>query len=104
TNSIPAAVKAEIQRLKPEQIVVVGGTGVISDSVLNQLDALSTDDEPVMRLRGTSRYDTSRAIAVDAFTSGATTAFIATGRDYPDALAASPAAAHFDGPVILVDG
>jgi putative cell wall-binding protein len=104
TNSLPSATAAEVRRLKPDQIVVVGGTGVVSAKVLNQLGAVSSVDQPVFRLEGSDRYATSRAIARDAFSSGADIAFIATGANFPDALAASPAAAHLDGPVILVNG
>jgi hypothetical protein len=37
TNTIPAPITAELARLAPERIVVVGGPGVISDTVLGQL-------------------------------------------------------------------
>jgi hypothetical protein len=104
TNSLPSVVAAEVKRLNPKQIVVVGGTGVVSAKVFNQLNAILASDAPAMRLEGSNRYATSRAIARDAFSDGANVAFIATGANFPDALAASPAAAHFDGPVILVNG
>ncbi|HET8867517.1 MAG TPA: cell wall-binding repeat-containing protein, partial [Agrococcus sp.] len=65
------------------------------------IDAASTD--PVLRLGGANRYETSRLIALHAFDSAAS-AFVATGVRFPDALAAGPAAAHRNGPVLLVDG
>ncbi len=41
----------------------------------------------------------------DAFSAaGSRYAIVATGRTYPDALAAGPAAGHLDAPVLLVDG
>ncbi|WP_327015436.1 cell wall-binding repeat-containing protein [Cryobacterium sp. GrIS_2_6] len=55
-----------------------------------------------MRVAGPDRYATSRAIALDAFGAGAASAYIATGVNFPDALAAGPSAAHFSGPTILV--
>ncbi|WP_111721303.1 endo-1,3-alpha-glucanase family glycosylhydrolase [Homoserinimonas sp. OAct 916] len=99
TKSLPAAVKNEIARLKPKSIVVVGGTGVISAAVEAQLGKLAT----TKRIGGTDRYDTSRRITSHAFPSS-TTAYIATGRDYPDALSASGAAGSASAPVVLVDG
>jgi hypothetical protein len=36
-TSIPADTQAELSRLKPGRIVVAGGSGVVSDAVLNQL-------------------------------------------------------------------
>jgi putative cell wall-binding protein len=38
-TSIPADTQAELGRLKPGRIVVAGGSGVVSDGVLNQLAA-----------------------------------------------------------------
>lgn len=98
-GSLPASVKTEIQRLKPKMIVVAGGPNVVSDSVLTQLKALGT----TVRLGGADRYETSRLITQNAFAS-ATTAYVASGQAFPDALTATPAAAKFSGPVILVPG
>ena len=98
-GSLPAAVQTEIQRLKPASIVVVGGVNAVSDTVLNQLKALGT----TVRIGGVDRYATSQLIAQNAFSS-ATTAYVATGLNFPDALSAAPAAARFAGPVILVPG
>ena len=100
--TLPAAVKAELERLTPSKIIVVGGTGAVSDTVFNQLTALGFSPT-VVRVFGADRYATSRAIATSTWVS-ATSAYIATGRNFPDALSAGPAAAHFDGPVILVPG
>jgi putative cell wall-binding protein len=38
-DSVPAATATELGRLDPSQIVVVGGTGVISNQVMNDLEA-----------------------------------------------------------------
>ncbi len=103
-NSLPSVVAAQIQRLQPESIVIVGGTGVVSDSVATALEGLYPGPQ-VVRIPGVNRYATSRAITEFAFGEvGATTAFIATGRNFPDALSASAAADKFAAPVILVDG
>jgi YVTN family beta-propeller protein len=99
-TSLPAAVKAEIQRLSPARIVVVGGTGAVSAGVFNQLALLAPDIE---RVSGSSRYATSREIAEYAFGS-ATLAYVATGANFPDALSAAAAGANEGAPVILVDG
>ncbi|WP_291050217.1 cell wall-binding repeat-containing protein [Herbiconiux sp.] len=37
-DSIPASVVAQLQRLKPYRIVVLGGTNTISDTVRDALD------------------------------------------------------------------
>lgn len=101
-KTLPSAVAAEIKRLKPEQIVVVGGAGVVSKSVYDKLAALAPS---IRRDSGESRYDTGRAIVGNAFsTTGSTIAYIATGENYPDALSASVAAGAQAAPVVLVEG
>ncbi len=52
------------------------------------------------RLWGMDRYETSYAISRGTFAS-ATTAVVASGADFPDALAASGLAGVFEGPVLL---
>jgi len=99
-TSIPASVVAELTRLRPQRIVVAGGPGSVSDSVLAQLSNYSST---VDRMDGSDRFAASRAIASDAFAS-ASEVFIATGANYPDALSAGPAAGSIDAPVILVNG
>ena len=99
-NEVGSNVLTEIRRLAPATIVVVGGTTVVSDAAVAQLRTIA----PVVRLAGPDRYATSRAIALNAFGTAASSAYIATGVNFPDALASGPAAAHFGGPTILVTG
>ncbi len=100
---LPASVAAEIARLEPERIIVAGGPGAVSAAVVTALRGLVDDPAKVVRLGGANRYETSRLLIDDAFGTAAT-AFVATGRNFPDALAAGAAAAAVGGPVILVNG
>lgn len=99
STSLPSEVRSEIQRLKPQQIVVVGGTGVISNAVYDQLRSLAPS---IRRDSGADRYATANAIARAGFPAGASIAFVASGGDFPDALSASAAAGALGGPVVLV--
>lgn len=98
-SSLPGAVKSELQRLKPKRIVLVGSTAAVSASVMKVLQTIA----PTTRLGGADRYATGTRIVDHAFSSS-TEAFIATGRTFPDALAATGAAGSVQAPVILVDG
>ena len=98
-GSLPAASAAELSRLRPGRIIVVGGTGAVSGNVITELEALT--DGSVTRLAGTDRYATSVRISQDAFPGGAGIVWVATGQDWPDALSAGAAAAVQDGPVLL---
>lgn len=99
---LPAIVSDELVRLNPTTVIIVGGPGAVSTAVENAISALPFSPT-VERVWGDDRYETSQAIAEEFFTTAAN-AFVATGRDYPDALAAGPAAAELNGPVILVPG
>ncbi|MEL0626281.1 cell wall-binding repeat-containing protein [Salinibacterium amurskyense] len=102
SNSVAASVRTELQRLAPAEIVVLGGPAIVSESVVATLETLASS---VTRIYGANRYETSRLVAAAAFPAGTTTtAFIATGGTFPDALSASSAAATAGGPMILVRG
>ncbi len=101
-DSVPAPVMAELRRLDPQRIVIAGSTAAVSASVEATLVAEFGRDV-VERIGGANRYETARRIIADAFDS-ADVAFIATGNNFPDALAAGPAAATVGAPVILVNG
>lgn len=96
---LPTAVSDELKRLKPARIYVLGGTAVVSSGVQTALSRIA----PTTRLAGSDRYTTGRAIIKATFPA-ATHAIIATGRTFPDALAATGAAGSRHAPVVLVDG
>lgn len=100
TADLHDGVAAEVGRLHPGKIVVVGGEGSVSPAVFNELKPLAGE---IVRVGGRDRYETSFNITSTAFTS-ASQAMLATGRTFPDALAASGAAGMVGAPVILVDG
>jgi putative cell wall-binding protein len=97
-GALTAVTRSEINRLKPSKIIVVGGSAVISDAVLNDVQKLAPS---VVRLAGADRYETSRKLAGYAFTS-ASTSFVASGDSFADALAAGTAAASKSSPLVLV--
>ena len=99
-GAVPAATAAELTRLRPGRIVVLGGTGAVSAGVLEVLRGYTTGS--VTRIAGADRYATAAAISAATFPSGAGTVFVATGANYPDALAAGAEAARQRAPILLV--
>jgi putative cell wall-binding protein/peptidoglycan/xylan/chitin deacetylase (PgdA/CDA1 family) len=97
-NSLPAATQGQITRLANPDVIVLGGTAAVSDSVVAELDALTTGS--VKRVSGDNRYETSVAVSVEAF-DAADTVFLTTGQSFPDALSAAPAAAGLNAPILL---
>jgi hypothetical protein len=69
-NAVPAPTLAELNRLQPPDIVLVGGTAVISNAVETQLEGLGWGPT-VTRIAGANRYDTAAALSAATFpTSG----------------------------------
>ena len=102
-DTLSPVVATRLADLEPEYIFVIGGTPTISQNVENQLQGYASSQ--VVRIAGANRYETSRLIADIFFQdTGADTAYLATGVNFPDALSAGPAAANEHGPVILVPG
>lgn len=73
----------------------------LSGLVYRIVDGAQPPAATLTRLSGPTRYETAMAIATDAFPSGATTAVIVTGEDFPDAVCASALAGAVDGPLLL---
>ena len=102
--SLSSAVSTEIARLGATKVIVLGGTGAVSEGVFAALDALP--GVTAERIFGANRYTTADAIAERTISEmGAAwdgTAFVATGESFPDALGASPIAAAKGWPIYLV--
>lgn len=97
-GSLPGATVNELARLQPESVVVLGGTSAVADAVMDQIADVT--GAPVERWSGSDRYRTAAAVS-QAYDS-AERVFVATGADYPDALAAAARAGAVDAPVLLV--
>lgn len=103
-TSVPDVIRAELRRLEPSRIVLVGGTSSVSTVVENELAQLAGAGG-VRRDAGADRFEASRVIAERAFVgSHPKVVLIATGRTFPDALAGASWAGRYGAPVLLVDG
>jgi lactocepin len=95
----PTATTAELTALGITHVYVVGGTSAVSDAVKDALPVVVTT-----RVSGGDRYQTARALADLAVTSGwAETAVVgvATGANFPDALGGGAALARSGGALVL---
>lgn len=97
TNSIPADTLNVIKQLQVTEVIIIGGTGVISSSVENQLTSLGIK---TTRISGADRYETSIKVADKLSNVGEIA--VVTGEDFADALSISPIAAKRNMPIILV--
>ncbi len=95
TDSLPDATKNTLQALGVNKTIVVGSSVVISDQVAAQLPDCT-------RYGGANRYETDAAI-VSNMKADTNNIFVATGENFPDALAGAALAARTNSPIILVD-
>lgn len=100
---LTSGVSAEITRLGATRVIIIGGTGAVSDAAKNALPAGLT----VERIGGRNRYETSALVAQRVKTKLGTdfggAAFIANGQSFADPLAVAPYAWSQKMPVLLVD-
>lgn len=100
-GALPAPTVAELDRrgAAVRTAYVVGGPGVVSESVLAQLRARGLS---VVRLAGANRYGTSEAVLQEIRSRRATpTVVVAGGTGLPDALSASGPASALREPILL---
>ena len=100
-TSLPPIIATQLDRIRPKRIVILGGTSVVSSTIATQLHAWTSD---VRRYGGTDRYGTAQLVAQAYYPAGVDTVLVATGLNFPDALAGAAVAGHIGAPILLVDG
>jgi lactocepin len=102
-DSLYGGIATELGRLGATEVVVLGGEAAVSEGVLDSLAALGT--VATRRVAGVDRYATAAAVAFEMEsilgTALPTTAFVARGDGFADALAVSPFAYSQAMPVLL---
>lgn len=99
-NTLNKDTENEIARLGVKKVFIIGGQGVISDSVMNDIKSKNIE---CVRLSGNNRFDTAIEVAkcISDY-STVTNLAVTTGDDFADALSISPIAAQKGMPIILV--
>ncbi|MGI8948481.1 MAG: cell wall-binding repeat-containing protein [Ornithinimicrobium sp.] len=97
-DRLPAQVRDEIRRLAPEHVYVLGGSRAVADDTLDQVQD-AVPQARVRRVGGKDRYETASLVAGQF--AAADTVFVATGENYPDALAGAAAAGAPERIVVL---
>ena len=103
TTAIEPETLSKLKSVGTSKVTIVGGTGAVSQGVEN---SLKTAGIQVERIAGTDRYDTAFKVYEHMKNTGklkTQSVFVATGKDFPDALAASAVAAKIGAAVILAD-
>lgn len=98
-SSIDSATAATLKDLKVSTVSIAGGPNTVSAGIASSLDALP--GVAVKRLAGDDRYETALAVNDDAYGTS-DRVFLATGANFPDALAGSAYAGALGAPLLVV--
>lgn len=99
-DSVPLPTLDALYRLGVKRVTLLGGEGALGSSVLAALGAGGFD---VTRIAGGDRFETAAAVAREGGAPASRTALLASGRTFPDALAAGPVAYGAGIPQLLTE-
>ncbi|NLP51079.1 S8 family serine peptidase [Bacillus sp. RO1] len=100
TKELPDEVIEELQRLNASEVIVLGGTGAISNNVVSTLESM---DLEVTRIAGKNLYETASKIAKQVAPEGTDKAIVVYGGNFPDAISVASHAAREGLPILLTD-
>lgn len=105
SNGLSADAISYISGAGFKRAILVGGTAAVPDRVKQQLTSAGISSGSITRLAGATRYETSAKIMSYVVNAGmnVSTVYLATGKNFPDALAAGPVAGKLRAPLLLVD-
>ena len=98
-NAIPDVTADALRSLQPLNITVLGGVNAVSDKVANELRGFTHGH--ARRIAGSDRFETAARVAEAFWPEQTGSVFLATGRNFPDALAGVPAAYTLSAPLLL---
>lgn len=99
-SGIPDPVRAELTRLRPDSIIVLGGPVAVGDNVVQGLRRYATSrSQVVRRISGSDRYAVSAAVAAQF--SSPRSSYLATGTDFADAVTGGAVAGDKGVPLLL---
>ena len=93
-KAVPQFTKDALTFVNPTEITVVGNTTSVPETVFAELNNAT-------RISGKDIYETSVLVA-EHFKANANQIFLATGKDFPDALSGSGLAAKYNSPILFV--
>ncbi|MBM3210461.1 cell wall-binding repeat-containing protein [Candidatus Saccharibacteria bacterium] len=101
TSSLPTNVAAELGRLRPQKVVIVGGDVVVNSNVANQVKARIPATSSLTRLAGQSRYDTAVSVSKADYPQTSPVVYVSNGDAYADAIAGTQQGAK--GPLLYIN-
>jgi putative cell wall-binding protein len=96
--ALTSSTRQTLLDLKTKNVIIIGGTGVISSDVDIELKSMGISTN---RIFGADKYETSVAVA-EQVTTTPSTVFVCPSNDFSEALSISPIASIKGDPIILV--
>ncbi len=94
TDQVPQATMDALESLGNPSVMVIGGPKAVSDAVMEELGATE-------RIAGEHRWGTAAEVSAGNYSPDVPVVYLASGWDFPDALASSALAGSQDVPVLL---
>lgn len=101
TNTIPNNVYNWLKEEALNNAYIIGGTGVVSNNVLNKINSITKQNISGNRLGGANRYETNAKVIERFYGNVTDKVYITEGLNLADALTAGPVASVNNSPVVL---
>jgi hypothetical protein len=95
---LPNSTKQELKTLNVKNVIIIGGTGVVSLDIKNTLEGMGISTK---RVYGQDRYETSVNVAKEL--GNVNNAFVLNGEDWKYALTMAPIAYKIQAPILLIE-
>lgn len=103
SNSLPKETAEALAELGVSEVTLVGGKAVINDSIEEQLSKLSQPVKVTARYAGYDQYETN-TVVLNQLSFDSSKIYVATGQNFPDALAGAALAGKSHAPILLIPG
>lgn len=102
-NSIPSSVNSWLKSEDLNNAYLIGGTGVLSDNILNQVNSMTKQNIAGNRLGGANRYETNARVIERFYGNILNKVYVTEGLELADALTSGPVAAVNESPVVIAE-
>ncbi|SHH30678.1 cell wall-binding repeat-containing protein [Desulfosporosinus lacus] len=101
SDALPLESAKVLDELGVSEVTLVGGTAVIKDSIEEQLSKLPQPVKVTARYAGYDQYETNTAV-LNQLSFDTSKVYVATGQNFPDALAGAALAGKSNTPILLI--
>lgn len=101
SDSLPPETATALAQMGVQQVTLIGGKAVIKDTVEEQLGKLPQPVKVTARYAGYDQYETNTTV-LNQLPFETSQVYIATGENFPDALAGAALSAKDDAPILLL--